>query len=464
MAEDNPKPQKYHYVYEITNIYNGMRYFGARSSKVPPHLDTKYMSSSPTLKAAIKEEGLSHFSKLILAVFPTREKALAHEVFLHKRFDVDKDPTFYNKAKQTSTGFYFQACGQDHPMYGTHPKGRKLTEEEKEKLQQAARLFNTGRKFSEERRKKLSEVRKGKRTGSEAPMYGKHHTEETKKIIGSRTRKKIQPIETRKAISLANSGENNAQFGKVFSQEERDKLSEQLKNRTRYLYVTPVGEFASASAAGRELQCSGFTIIKRCKDEFEGYSLKPVTENKKEEFKKLYEEGMIIWEIEKLLNVDNSTVHRWRKELGLEKRKRRYSLETRKNQSSFRTGEGNPLYGKPMTQEHKNKISEGWRKHVQSIFITPAGEFNTAVDAGKALQCSSSTITRWCKEGTEGYYMKPARDKKAEFKDLYEKGLKLTEIAVILEIHKNTAGAWKRDLPLSPPTTIDPDWKKNYCC
>ncbi len=95
MTEDKPQSQKYHYVYEITNIYNGMRYFGARSSKVKPELDTAYMSSSPTLKAAIKEEGLSHFSKLILAVFPTREKALDYEIFLHKRFDVGKNLNFY---------------------------------------------------------------------------------------------------------------------------------------------------------------------------------------------------------------------------------------------------------------------------------------------------------------------------------------------------------------------------------
>lgn len=48
--KDSSKIQKYHYVYEITNIYNGMRYIGARSSKVKPELDTKYMSSSRHLK------------------------------------------------------------------------------------------------------------------------------------------------------------------------------------------------------------------------------------------------------------------------------------------------------------------------------------------------------------------------------------------------------------------------------
>jgi len=314
MAEDKPQPQKYHYVYEITNIYNGMRYFGARTSKNLPRNDTKYMGSSKSLKKAIKEEGLSCFSKLVLAVFPTREKSLAYEVFLHKRFNVDKDPAFYNKARQTSTGFSFSASGPDHPKYGTHPKGRKLTEEEKEKLRLSAIKANTGKKRSEESKQKQSNTTKGTHMGENHHMYGKHPKEKTRKKLSEKRRKKIRPLEFRKNMSKARSGEKNPQYGKPLSQEHRDKIGKSLLTRDTYIYVTPIGEFSTASSAAKALQCFRGTIIKRCKQEFEGYSLKLARNMKKEEFENLYEKGFSILEIEKIINVRNNVLYRWKHE------------------------------------------------------------------------------------------------------------------------------------------------------
>jgi len=41
----------------------------------------------------------------VLAEFPTRYDAVCHEIFLHSFYDVAKNEMFYNRAKQTSTGF-----------------------------------------------------------------------------------------------------------------------------------------------------------------------------------------------------------------------------------------------------------------------------------------------------------------------------------------------------------------------
>ena len=100
---------KIHYVYKITNLNPNderLYYIGVRSTlKSSPDLDTNYRSSSKYLKAAIKEIGHNNFSKKILGVFETRELAVREEIKLHNLFDVAKNPLFYNKSKQTTTGF-----------------------------------------------------------------------------------------------------------------------------------------------------------------------------------------------------------------------------------------------------------------------------------------------------------------------------------------------------------------------
>ena len=58
-------------------------------------------------------------------------------------------------------------------------KGTKLSEETKEKLS----LCFKGRERSEEWCNNISKGKKGKLTGESNPMYGKHHTEETRKDI-----------------------------------------------------------------------------------------------------------------------------------------------------------------------------------------------------------------------------------------------------------------------------------------
>jgi len=103
------KLTKIHYTYKITNLNptdKRLYYIGVRSTtKSSPNLDTNYRSSSKYLKDAIKEIGHNNFSKEILSTWETRELAVLEEIRLHQEFDVAKNPLFYNKSKQTSTGF-----------------------------------------------------------------------------------------------------------------------------------------------------------------------------------------------------------------------------------------------------------------------------------------------------------------------------------------------------------------------
>lgn len=97
---------KYHYTYRITNIQENKHYYGVRTTKVDPYSDlgTEYFSSSKILRPIVKQNP-ELFKFKILKCFKTRKEAMAHEIFLHSKFEVSKNKNFYNLAKQTSSGF-----------------------------------------------------------------------------------------------------------------------------------------------------------------------------------------------------------------------------------------------------------------------------------------------------------------------------------------------------------------------
>lgn len=104
--------------------------------------------------------------------------------------------------------------------------GRHHTQETKEKISFAHSKENLsdetiqklsdakkGKKMSKEFREKMSEIT----SGENHPMYGKHHTEETKQKIR----------ENRKPLS----GENHPMYGRHHSEESKRKISENSKGR-----------------------------------------------------------------------------------------------------------------------------------------------------------------------------------------------------------------------------------------
>lgn len=99
----------YHYVYRITNIIKSKHYYGSRTStNILPENDLGivYQSSSQD-KEFISEqkEHPENFRYKIINTFKSREEAIDFEIILHNKFDVAKNPKFYNKSKQSSSGF-----------------------------------------------------------------------------------------------------------------------------------------------------------------------------------------------------------------------------------------------------------------------------------------------------------------------------------------------------------------------
>jgi hypothetical protein len=88
--------EKWHYVYYSYEEW-GRGYIGKRSSKVLPEVDP-YMGS-------FTDKTFHPTEKIVLAVFDTEKEALQAEILLHNFYQVDRNPHFANRSRQTSTGF-----------------------------------------------------------------------------------------------------------------------------------------------------------------------------------------------------------------------------------------------------------------------------------------------------------------------------------------------------------------------
>lgn len=101
----------YYFTYRITDLNpptSKKYYYGYTKCNCRPidYIGKKYFSSS-TDKNFIKRQKYSpeNFKYKIIKIFDNKYDALELEIKLHNKFNVGKNPLFYNKAKQTSKGF-----------------------------------------------------------------------------------------------------------------------------------------------------------------------------------------------------------------------------------------------------------------------------------------------------------------------------------------------------------------------
>ncbi|QPX47995.1 HNH endonuclease [Synechococcus phage S-SRM01] len=157
--------KKYFYVYYSYEEY-GRGYIGKRECKCLPKEDTRYFGS-------FNDKTFKPTQKIILETFDSVEEALEAECALHDFYQVDKNPHFANRAKQTSRKFYYIAPREN--MLGENNPAKRP--EVREKISAAAK----NRKASEETKRKMSEMRKGK--PSPKGMLGKKLTEDQRQKI-----------------------------------------------------------------------------------------------------------------------------------------------------------------------------------------------------------------------------------------------------------------------------------------
>ena len=217
--------KKYHYVYRITNLLTKKHYYGCRSSNRLPidDLGIAYFSSSKDIDFVTEQKHHRYrFKYKVIRQFKSRDLALNFEVKLHTWFNVGNNPLFYNKARQTSSKFYFDSTGVVPSI------------ETRKKLSDAHR---SRAPISNETRKKLSKANSGKNNAMYGkckelnPFYGKKHSPETKEKMSAAQQNRIVSEETKKKISNSLKG-NSRRLGSIVTDETRKKLSEAGKGRT----------------------------------------------------------------------------------------------------------------------------------------------------------------------------------------------------------------------------------------
>ena len=253
-------PYKNNFVYLIYNKTNRRMYIGVKSSDADPRdvIGVTYFSSS--LDPAFIEDQKAnpdHYRYRVLANFDNRQDALNLEVALHERYDVARNPRFYNMARQTSVRFTTSLNEASRKKlseslkhhYATHPETKLRISEASKRMwanpeRMALHLAQvTGRKHTEESRRKMSEALKGKYAGEKASFWGKKHTDEYKEHLRkSFTGRKVSD-ETRAKIGAANRGHKmslknrlavSARFkGKKRSPEAVERMRQKLIGQKR---------------------------------------------------------------------------------------------------------------------------------------------------------------------------------------------------------------------------------------
>ena len=189
---------KYIYIYETTNLVNGHKYIGQHTSS---EFDPNYKGSGKLLWQAIHKYGWDNFKARMLCPCFSQEELDDEEIMAIAHYNAVESPDYYNLAIGGQSG---------------NLKGSKLSESTK---------------------LRMSRSHKGKMTGAENPMYGKHHSAKTRAkasaalrglLAGSRNpRYGYKMTEAEKAhLSEVTSGSNNPFYGKKHTEESRAKMTQ----------------------------------------------------------------------------------------------------------------------------------------------------------------------------------------------------------------------------------------------
>ena len=123
----------------------------------------------------------------------------------------------------------------------------------------------SGGQLSEEHKKNLSESMKGKYAGKNHPMYGKHHSEETKLKLSEANKGKHLSEETKLKISEVRKGKNHPLYGKHHSDETKKKMSEKVSRKV--ICITTGKIFNSMKEAGNYYNVPQCNISGCCRGE-----------------------------------------------------------------------------------------------------------------------------------------------------------------------------------------------------
>lgn len=230
------------YIYLTENLINHKLYIGQHRYK-EKKVDKRYYGSGKLLWRAIDKYGLSNFDVYILEFIGSYDKMGGREYHWTHKYEAVENPMFYNLVDGGDV-----RVAEQNSFYGKHhtEETRRIISEKNKEYWKVHDVWNKGKTVPPDIREKISDTLKKyvitdlhRRHLSEAlsgennPMYGKHHTEESKKSIGLKNTGRVASVETRekqsKSISKYYETHDSPMKGKHHTDESRIKMSEGVK-------------------------------------------------------------------------------------------------------------------------------------------------------------------------------------------------------------------------------------------
>ena len=217
------------YIYLITDTTNNMKYVGQHHYNKEGELDPNYHGSGIIISRIYKERPETLKEEYVKTCYSDSEMNDDEKYYikLYKTlypfgYNLSEGGDGVLPSEEVKKKMSESHSGEKHHMFGKHH-----SEETKKKMSESKKgkpAHNKGVPMSEETRRKLSEAKKGLLSGEKNPMFGKHHSEETKQKIGEVHKGKHIYEEQKKKLSIALKG-------RIMSDEHKKKIGEASKGR-----------------------------------------------------------------------------------------------------------------------------------------------------------------------------------------------------------------------------------------
>lgn len=212
-----------HIIYLTTCLVTGKQYVGRHKVSNKYSLDPKYFGSGTLMKKMLKKYGRENFKRKILCKIDTED------IFVVKKLEI----IYINKYNTLFPNGYNWIVGDmrdDNPM--DYKRNRiKVGIASKRRMSNPENNPMFGKHHTEETKKMMSESRKGERNvwygkrGKDFPRYGIPLTKECKDKISKALKGHKVSLETRKKISEKCIGRPSPMKGKKLDKITRKKIS-----------------------------------------------------------------------------------------------------------------------------------------------------------------------------------------------------------------------------------------------
>ena len=221
----------YGYIYETTNLINGKKYIGQHKG----FFDKNYYGSGKIMVKALNKYGKKAFKVSLIEECDTQQILDEREIYWIDYYNADLSHMYYNIAIGGNSIRGFR--GKNNPMFGKHHSEQSKL---KMSINQSKSSWNKGTKglYSEEYREKISRGNKGRVKSREEckkisdSLKEYYSNPDNRKLISNKVKEAMKNPDIRKKISNSLKGHTSWNKGKHLSEETKEKLSKANLGKT----------------------------------------------------------------------------------------------------------------------------------------------------------------------------------------------------------------------------------------